>query len=70
MNYNKVYLAALLIAKLNLVPNGHTLFWPEMVGFCDLVGTPYVPVSKIVSVKDSNLQWPFSKNFQKKLETW
>ena len=24
--------------------------WPKMVGFCDLLGTPYAPVSKILSV--------------------
>ena len=28
--------------------------WPKTVGFCDLLGTPYAPVSKIPSVK-SNL---------------
>ncbi len=25
--------------------------WPKTVGFCDLLGTPYAPVSKIPSVK-------------------
>ena len=24
--------------------------WPKTVGFCDLLGTPYAPVSKILSV--------------------
>ena len=30
---------------------------PKMVGFCDLLGTPYAPVSKIPSVKLNYLSW-------------
>ena len=29
--------------------------WPKKVGFCDLLGTPYAPVSKIPPVKSESL---------------
>ena len=40
----------------------HTRSWPKMVGFCDLLGTPYAPVSKIPSVKSFSDLLPKLRN--------